>query len=413
MLAVARRPRFGGPHRAIDLGLLACLAVAAAGLVPLPPALGRALSPAAIHVDRVLSLAAPAAAESASWRPLSIDPLSTIWAVSLAGAAVLVFFCARTTFERAGGVRLVARGVAWIGLILSIVTFLQRSLSPHLFYGIWRPVARTDTPNPLGPFLNRNDLATWLILAIPLTAGYAAARVQSRGTFDRGRVEELIDERMVVIAGSLCLMMGLLLASASRSGIVGGGVGLLMLLVVGRRRLTTPQFVGMVGALAAVAVVATAYVSLPALTARFGDALAPDLGRGRLAIWRQIWPMTRAFWRVGVGVGAFERGMIAYQPRPFELFINQAHDEYLQVLTEGGVALALPVAVTIAIGCREAATRLRADHAPVGWMRAGAMGGMAAVAVQSVWDTGLRMPANAILFAVLAALALHERRSDS
>jgi len=213
---VACRPRFGGPHRAIDLGLLACLAVAAAGLVPLPPALGRALSPAAIHVDRVLSLAPPAAAESASWRPLSIDPLSTIWAVSLAGAAALVFFCARTTFERAGGVRLAALGVAWIGLILSIVTFVQRSLSPHLFYGIWRPVARTDTPNPLGPFLNRNDLATWLILAIPLTAGYAAARVQSRGTLDCVRVDVMIDELMVVIVVWLCLLLGFLVACYSR-----------------------------------------------------------------------------------------------------------------------------------------------------------------------------------------------------
>jgi hypothetical protein len=33
---------------------------------------------------------------------------------------------------------------------------------------------------------------------------------------------------------------------------------------------------------------------------------------------------------------------------------------------------------------------------------------MLAVAVQSVWDTGLRMPANAVLFALLAAIALHD-----
>jgi hypothetical protein len=32
---------------------------------------------------------------------------------------------------------------------------------------------------------------------------------------------------------------------------------------------------------------------------------------------------------------------------------------------------------------------------------------MIAVAVQSIWDTGLRTPANGALFAVLAAIALH------
>ena len=35
---------------------------------------------------------------------------------------------------------------------------------------------------------------------------------------------------------------------------------------------------------------------------------------------------------------------------------------------------------------------------------------MVAVAVQSIWDTGLRMPANTILFALLAAAAVHETR---
>jgi hypothetical protein len=32
---------------------------------------------------------------------------------------------------------------------------------------------------------------------------------------------------------------------------------------------------------------------------------------------------------------------------------------------------------------------------------------MAGVIVQSFWETGLRMPANAMLFGVLAAIAIH------
>ena len=41
-------------------------------------------------------------------------------------------------------------------------------------------------------------------------------------------------------------------------------------------------------------------------------------------------------------------------------------------------------------------------------MRAGAVSGLIAVAVQSIWETGLRVPANGMLFAVLAAIALHD-----
>jgi hypothetical protein len=41
-------------------------------------------------------------------------------------------------------------------------------------------------------------------------------------------------------------------------------------------------------------------------------------------------------------------------------------------------------------------------------VRAGAVGGLIAIAVQSVWETGLRVPANGMLFAVLAAIAVHD-----
>jgi hypothetical protein len=56
---------------------------------------------------------------------------------------------------------------------------------------------------------------------------------------------------------------------------------------------------------------------------------------------------------------------------------------------------------------------LGADRSPIFWVRAGAICGVLAVAVQSVWDTGLRTPANGVLFAVIAAIALHERPSVS
>jgi hypothetical protein len=44
------------------------------------------------------------------------------------------------------------------------------------------------------------------------------------------------------------------------------------------------------------------------------------------------------------------------------------------------------------------------------WARAGAACGMLGIVCQSVWDTALRLPANAVLFAILAAVALHEPR---
>ncbi len=51
------------------------------------------------------------------------------------------------------------------------------------------------------------------------------------------------------------------------------------------------------------------------------------------------------------------------------------------------------------------ARRLKEDASADYLVRAGAVAGIAAVLVQSFWETGLRMPANAMLLAVLAAIA--------
>jgi hypothetical protein len=42
------------------------------------------------------------------------------------------------------------------------------------------------------------------------------------------------------------------------------------------------------------------------------------------------------------------------------------------------------------------------------WIRSGAVAGIAGIFVQSFWETGLRMPANALLFAALCAAAIHK-----
>jgi O-antigen ligase len=155
--------------------------------------------------------------------------------------------------------------------------------------------------------------------------------------------------------------------------------------------------------------IALQYANVAALAYRLSDTLQADMG-GRLVIWRESWPIARDFIRTGVGIGAFERAMLVYQQSSRLLFFNHAHNEYLQVLAEGGLLVTVPVGCAVVVGVRAAWHRLSSDKTPIFWVRAGALGGMVAVAVQNVWDTGLRMPANAALFAIVAAMALHADR---
>ena len=156
-------------------------------------------------------------------------------------------------------------------------------------------------------------------------------------------------------------------------------------------------------------VAASAYANFGRLALRMQETT--EQGEwGRRAIWRDTWRMASDFPITGVGAGAFQQGMLVYQQGSRLFFFNHAHDEYLQIAAEGGVLLAVPAAIALLAAATLMARQLRADRSAIFWIRCGAIAGVVAIMVQSIWDTGLRMPANGILFAVVAAVALHDPR---
>jgi O-antigen ligase len=90
---------------------------------------------------------------------------------------------------------------------------------------------------------------------------------------------------------------------------------------------------------------------------------------------------------------------------------NEAQNEYLQLVAEGGLLLTVPLLVWLVSWGTTCVRRLRADRSAMVWLRTAALAGLAAVASQCVWDSALRMPANALLAAVLAAIVVHEAPS--
>ena len=407
ILLFVLRPSIGrGRGRWLDWFLLACLVAAAAQLIPLSPALRDPLSPNAYVVQRALALGA--APQEPAAAPLSLDPASTAWALALGAMYIGLFWCAREIYGH-GGVRTTIRVVAMLGLALTTLVAVQRATAPKLLYWVWQPLSAGASP--YGPFVNRNALAGWLAMAVPLAIGYALARSASRGPVFGGLAARIaaLDATQLLLGGSACLMMGGLLGSLSRGGIFGGAAGLVVFVALSQSRATEGRaMAGVAAGVAAIVAVGAMYANLGALAMRMQETT--ELGEwGRRAIWRDTAAMIRDFPLTGVGAGAFERGMLVYQSGSRQFFFNHAHNEYLQIVAEGGLLVAVPAALALIAAAVAVVRRLREDYSPMFWIRAGAVAGIVAVAVQSVFDTGLRTPANGVLFAVIAAIALHER----
>jgi O-antigen ligase len=346
-----------------------------------------------------------ALAGSPGWAPLSIDPAATIYATAVLLAAVLTFAGCRTVLAHQG-VREVSRAIAWLGLFLGCAGMIQRAASPVRIYGFWTP--QDAGALPFGPFVNRNHAATWLVMGASISVGYLMARLYRPASEGRRfvSVAHSIDSRAAWLALAGTTMVVALGVSLSRSGALGLAAAAAVLLALGRSRF------GRQGTAWILAVVMVAGVVLVAL-----GQFAPLLNRvvetavggppGRFAIWRDTLTAVREFWLAGSGAGTYAQAMVAFQTTDRAYYFNQAHNHFLQVAAEGGLLLAAPlVLAAVALG-RLVAARLREDGSGVFWIRAGAAAGLAGVAVQSLWETGLRLPANAELVAVLAALAIH------
>ncbi len=103
--------------------------------------------------------------------------------------------------------------------------------------------------------------------------------------------------------------------------------------------------------------------------------------------------------------------MRLYQTSDRTYFWNEAHSHYLQVAAEGGLLLAIPSGVGLVALAALAIRAVRRRSDPRHWLRHGASASLVAVAAQSIWETGLSLPANGMLAAVAAAVIVHSSPS--
>ena len=391
-----------GDVRWLDIALIAYLAFVAVQLIPLPAPLRLGLSPASRIVDLRLRLDAPAVPLADTAHPLTVDTSGTMQSLALAIAAVLTFWCARSLFAR-GGVRLGARAIAALGLAVAAFGIAQHATAPRALY--WLRTMKTATP--FGPYMNRSDFAMFIVMALPLTAGYLLARLHLHQR-NRGNASafDAFDDVAMFLTVSMGLMAAALVVGLSRSGLVGAAASALALWTLSQHRMQRQGRVWLLGGIAAVAVIGLAFANAAAVATRIQDTVSRTT-LGRVAIWRATLLIVRDFWLTGTGAGAYERAMMVYQPAPHETYFNHAHNEYLQLVTEGGLWLMIPGAAAAVAAIAGIRRRLHVDRTPIYWVRAGAVSGLAGVAVQSLWETGLRRPANTLLFAMLMAFALH------
>ena len=141
---------------------------------------------------------------------------------------------------------------------------------------------------------------------------------------------------------------------------------------------------------------------------RLGQTIADGGGLGlRPIIWKNSLGMVRDFPLFGVGLGGWPEIFPHYQTGPWnEYYFREAHNDYLQYVTETGLIGLLALAWFIGLGARslaEARHHLSPTERP---LFAALVLALATMALHEVVDFCLHIPANAVLFTLLVAIAV-------
>jgi O-antigen ligase len=368
----------------------AMIALTAMQLVPLPPAIWHHLPGRDLYasIDAMLGL-------GSLWRPMSVTPDLTMNAAFflLTPLAVLLSLGALGRERRSFGLWAFAAVVA-TSAVLGILQLAGGAASPLRYYAL-------SGDGAVGLLANRNHAGLVLATGFPLLALIWLRLKASERTIATGSA--------LLVAAAL--LGAVVLVNGSRAGL-----GLSLLGAIGAAVLIVREHpVGRRAALLALGAAAVAALGLFALVATFRTTVVArwqtlDAGDLRADILPVLLDMARHFAPIGSGFGSFEAVYRQFE-RLDDLrlqYLNAAHNDYLQIVIEGGVgAVALFVAF-VAIVVPRAVAAWRGPNAGERRMARAATLIIAQILLASIVDYPLRTSLVATLFAIAVTWLLLE-----
>jgi O-antigen ligase len=394
--------------RALTVALSITAFAISVQLIPLPPAFLEQFVPATARLLAQHSLSYSIGEMS---HPLSIDPERTRLGLAAFLSLAVLLLGSAAMLTRLSARHLVT-AITVLGFVLAMVGIVQRASLTSKVYGVWQSI---DAGSPFGPFINRNHFAGWMLMAIPPSVGLLIALVERhQGHREQSWRKRLLwlsspEASQVALGTFAVIVMALaLILSLSRSGMLAAMAALVWAFWMTRRlgAATNRRVLLLCAMLIAIAVM---FAGVGTITSRFASPDTTSVG-GRVAIWQTTLRIASDHWSVGTGLNTYGVSTLYYQPPLPDRHLREAHSDYLQLASEGGILLGLPILFAVVVFYRLVRARLREDTGSVKWIRLGAVCGLIAIAVQSAADFSLQMPGNAALFAVVAGLALHDGR---
>ena len=346
---------------------------------------------------QTLSLGTRTEANLQVWNTISADPYQTrffaLQLLALTTFLALLYRYANT--ERR--VRMLVYTVLAIAVVSAVFGILRQTTQQQI--GFILPLLRPK--QGYAQFINKNHFAYLMEMAFGLGLGIILG-----GGVKRDRV-------MIYVAALFPIWTALVLANSR-----GGVLAMITQIVIAALLFTRAQSVALRAVLLVVLLVGivfgTLWVGGDRLASNFEGASSEFTsdtlrqGASRNEIWRATLKMFAAHPILGVGLGGYWIGITAYHDASGLMTPQEAHNDYLELLSSGGViGFALGIWFVVMV-VKEARASFLSGGSYMRAVRFGAILGIAGVAAHSLVDFGLHIMTNAVVFLTLIMIATTE-----
>ena len=350
----------------------------------------------------------------ASWNAISADPFATrffaLQLLALTLAAALLFRYAST--ER----RLNLAMHVVIGVVVASAIFgMMRQTTQHST-GFILPLF--EPGQGYGQFVNQNHFAFLMEMGFGLTLGlilgggvrreraliYFAALLPIWTALvlsnSRGGLLAMLAQ---VIAAALLFPIVVPRANSNRGGL--RALWIVRLLPV-RLLLLAILLLGVIGG--------ALWIGGERLVSRFeqGSRERDPAAVSRKEIWQATWKMSKAHPIAGVGMGGYWVAIPGYHNASGTLVPQEAHNDYLELLASGGIIAAAIGIWFCAVLFKRSWTSFRSPNRVRRAASFGAALGIMGVGVHSLFDFGLHIIVNALIFITLVVIATTDLKAE-
>jgi putative inorganic carbon (HCO3(-)) transporter len=367
-------------------------------VVPLPMPVLRVLSPARTEAMDALG---PVGAK-VSFASLSVFPAGTFQYFLLVCGYMAIFLLVCTLTWR-------FRDRCWLVIwpILCIAA-LEAGL------GLWQYFGGTGEQVRWGTYASHNHYAGFLEMALPFAVMYPAV------IFSRKRSRWHLSIALVLSTSGMwalaVLMFSGIILSLSRMGFIATLSSLFVMgsMVVGTTQLSWATGsrrrrwfgVGMVAAL-----VVAGFVLLPpeSLIRRFGEFASPGAltHNGRTDLLVETTLLIRAYPIFGCGLGGYETAFSRFKISGVLVTDDFAHNDYLQLLAELGlVGFVIGAGLAFSVARMALHVAVKSSDPEARYFAVACVGALSTIALHSLADFNLYVPANAMLLAWIAGIVV-------